>query len=350
MGRPSLIFGLALNRCLILLLALAHDAAAQGERPRSPTESAKSADGPTWILRGKVIDETEKGVAGAEVGVQGGPSAEFFRAGPVVTNDDGRFELAGSLKTAEYLLKVVHAQRQLASASKIAVRPQQASTNVIDLPPTRLQRMGTVTGRVVIDGQPRAGVEVSANIQTELDGETVGYPLQSTKTAADGQYSLLATPHPTLNIVANTRDLKINTPMEQVGPRPLAPGGTLAMPAVQMTTLESFIAGIVVDPEGNPLTGIDVTAYTVESAAALAWSAGNASPTGADGRFRINGMPKATFRLMVFAPPPADAADRVIRYPARITVAAGQTDIRVVYDPKLKRTLPKEPRQPIESK
>lgn len=310
----------------------------------------QSADGPVWILRGWVVDETEKGVAGAEVSVQGGSSTGFFRAGPVVTNEEGHFELTGSSKTGEYLLKVEHAKRQLASVSKITVRPQDSSANVVDLPPTRLQRMGTVTGRVYVDGHPRAGVEVSANIQMELDGETSRYHLQSTKSAADGRYSLLATAHQALSIGTSTRELKIDTPSEQTGPRRLVPGGTLAMPALELTTLDSFIAGIVVDPNGNPLAGIEVTAYTVESAAALAWSGGNAPPTGADGRFRISGMPKATFRLMAFAPAPENATDRSIILPAQLFAESGDSEIRIVYDPKLKRKLPTQPRRPIESK
>lgn len=296
------------------------------------------------VLRGRAMDEEGNGVAGAAVSIQGGPPTSFFAAGPVRADEEGRFEFTGITKTGEFLLKVEHADRRLASASKIAVRQRQEGTNVVDLAPVPLQRMGTVTGQVLVDGRPRAGVEVSANLQMELDGETTGYPLQSTKTDANGRYSLLTTAHPNVNIVGNARDLNLNTPLEQIGPHRLMPGETIEVPALQMTALESFVAGVVVDPDGKPLSGVTVSVTPMDILARSAWGGGGSPPTDADGRFRVNGLPNSPLRLMVYIPPPANSTNRIIRFPAEVFTESGQTDVRIIYDPKLKRSLPTRPR------
>jgi hypothetical protein len=58
------------------------------------------------------------------------------------------------------------------------------------------------------------------------------------------------------------------------------------------------------------------------------------------GRFRLNDMPNAPLKLTAHIRAPADAKDQQIHFPAEVEAQPGQTDVRIVLDPKLQRPLP----------
>jgi beta-lactamase regulating signal transducer with metallopeptidase domain len=105
--------------------------------------------------------------------------------------------------------------------------------------------------------------------------------------------------------------------------------------AFPLRELTESVAGIVVDPEGNPVEGASIRADLhsgPELLMAFAWQ-----PTGKDGRFAIDGLPNAPIPIMAFIEPPPGSKDRSTRFPAELTAKPGQKDLRIVLDPKLVR-------------
>ena len=54
-----------------------------------------------------------------------------------------------------------------------------------------------------------------------------------------------------------------------------------------------------------------------------------------DGRFTLRMLPNVPLELMAYIPPPE--GETRIRFPARVEAEPGQTDVRIVLDPKLVR-------------
>jgi hypothetical protein len=99
--------------------------------------------------------------------------------------------------------------------------------------------------------------------------------------------------------------------------------------------LNNSVAGVVVDPDGNPVEGVSVrTQITSGRAILIAFSQ---QPTGKDGRFTIRGLPNVPLTLMAHIEPLPDAKDRKVHFPAHVEAQPGQTDVRIVLDPKLVR-------------
>jgi hypothetical protein len=107
------------------------------------------------------------------------------------------------------------------------------------------------------------------------------------------------------------------------------------MEAFPLRELTESVAGIVIDPEGNPVEGVSVRADLHSGQALLMAFAGQT--TGKDGRFSIDGLPNAPIPITAFIEPPSDSKDHRMRFPAEVKAKPGQKDLRIVLDPKLTR-------------
>src|SRR5208282_3921888 len=115
----------------------------------------------------------------------------------------------------------------------------------------------------------------------------------------------------------------------------VAAGETLEIEPVSLTRLNKSVAGTVVDPDDKPVAGVTVSA-AMRSGGSIR-RAFMQRPTGNDGRFTIRGVPNLPLTLMAYIRPPDDSKDRRIHFSARVDAEPGETDVRIVLDPKLVR-------------
>lgn len=300
-----------------------------------PLEGVRLAVGRGLVLRGRVVDAAGDPVPGALVKPIAG-SNTYQRQW--ITDQDGRFELAGLTGSGKFTIRVMHEQRKLSGSAAPAVEPWTSLTRVVDVEPIRMLDAGQITGVVVSDGQPRAGVSVSASVLVPagIPGTSNFDLVQTVSTGANGKFLLLVPAEKDLMVIASQTGFADANSRQR-----LRAGQTLELPPFEMRALTSFIAGVVVDQDGKPIPNATVMVTAVD--AQSRYLGANAfGRTGPDGRFRLENLPKTKLRVEAGAPG--------IRIPVHVIVEAGQTDVRIVVDPNAEPTPPALPRRGAEKK
>ena len=287
-------------------------------------------------IEGKIIDPDGKPAAGVEVGL-----AQWFRnpdgsEHPVMTDKDGRFsfKMGPRHNHSDIIIVAIDKKRKLRGHTWMAYVPLVATSKTplqIRLGPT-----GVVTGRVLEGDKPIAGAYIQLNKMRTANepGLGISYYIDGTTTDANGEFRF---PY----IEADMR-FHLSVHAEKYAneePRndyvQVAAGETFAVRPFSFICLDKSVAGTVVDPDGNPVEGASVSAEMLSGGSIP--RAFTPRPTGKDGRFTIHGVPDVPLTLMAYIRPPDDAEDRRIHFPARIEAEPGQTDVRIVLDPKLVR-------------
>jgi carboxymethylenebutenolidase len=198
---------------------------------------------------------------------------------------------------------------------------------------------GMVTGIVLAEGKPLANAQVDLYVEDAKEDENgiIG-PLKVTKTNDAGVYRFEAVP---LN--ARVKVLVERAGYSNNGStyRKVLAGKETKLPNVVLAPRNSVVAGTIVDPNGKPVA--NVTVYATEKATYRSVSYGpdgEPKPTDADGRFRLEDMPNVVLELTAYIRPKEGQGDGGIHFPATATVKPGQTNVRIVLDPKLQRPLP----------
>jgi len=93
------------------------------------------------------------------------------------------------------------------------------------------------------------------------------------------------------------------------------------------------ISGIVVDPEGRPVPGVDVSVWAVGFGVSIG---PRSKPTGADGRFSLNAVPDVPTELRASI---HSSQSRFVEFGSAAVAVTG-TEARLVIDPRLARPLP----------
>jgi uncharacterized GH25 family protein len=302
-----------------------------------PTDGVLLKVGRGLVIRGRVVDSDGQPIFAAVV-----RATDRFhrqeREKQSVTDDQGRFELAGLPPHEECTVEIVDEDRGLRGTSKVAEEPHAGASRVVDLGDIALRGTGTVTGTVLGDGKPLAGVQVSLILQVERDGRT---ELESSsdrvETDRSGRFRFET-------VEAGKRvSAYVNVDgftSEGTGSHKLSPGKELEIPPIELKSRGAFVAGIVVDPDGKPVAGATVSAMERSGRSISFGRAGPPKPTGPDGRFRINDLPNVPLQLMAYIRVPESTKDRSIHFPARVNAEPGQTNVRILLDPKLQRPLP----------
>jgi protocatechuate 3,4-dioxygenase beta subunit len=196
-----------------------------------------------------------------------------------------------------------------------------------------------VTGRILGDGKPLAGALVHLLVQNDSAGQEARWSTSGqTETDEQGRFRFDAVPAG-VRICATVRHEGYTdggTP-----PCKVISGQESKVPDVELKSRGAFVAGFVVDLEGMPVPGVTVTAWERNGYRSVSYGPGGPpQPTDAKGRFRIDDLPNVPLKLLAYIQPPEPRKERSIRFPASVNAEAGQTDVRIVLDPKLQRPLP----------
>jgi hypothetical protein len=253
----------------------------------------------TAAVTGRVLDDDGKPLAGAVVEIYGeakgtgqGASEQFGGITNVdpwaVTDAEGKFVLAAKGEHRHFFTRVF-AQ----GFATQAVRMDGGNVDTTDNNEVRLTRGCTVTGRLVKDGQPLAGVEMRLS-QQDRNAErfTQNY---SVGTDADGKF--------TFEHVPETDDYFVGAAIESLGSRGAT--GAVKIKTGANAATPTDVGDVVVGPAVT-IRGTVVLPEGVKSAKGLTlWVGpmdqfdGARGEVGEDGAFKISGIPAGVVTLRV---------------------------------------------------
>jgi hypothetical protein len=204
-----------------------------------------------------------------------------------------------------------------------------------------------LTGRVLLSGEPLAAVPVILNRGVPVFGaspEPTGtryIQVTETTTGANGKYYLTGLK------AGDGYQIEIRPPFPAADPTwrhqspyiqnlPDDAKSEVVLPDAKLLKLTQSIAGVVVDPDGEPVEGATVTVQ-LRSGQHLARMTQSGPPpwTKSDhqGRFQLKELPDEPLSVMAYFANPKGGR---IRFPAKLNIDINQQDIRIVLDPSLR--------------
>ena len=256
-------------------------------------------------LAGLVVDAANRPVDQAKVWLGGGMGTYINES--VITAPDGTFEFA-QLPFTQGLALVAEKGEDLASEPMEITLQDGSVTDAV----LQLQQVAIVSGTIV-DGsdKPLPGLNVLA---TRVPSTRVGTSnTGNTSADAAGRFSVKLSPG-RYELAAWKRGL--STGSEQKGvPVSLEPGQQLTDVKL-VYGRDLTIEGQIVDSEGKPVEGADVSAGSVQA------GGGTVGVSGADGRFVIADLEPGEYDLRVNA--------EGYQYTEQAEVPAGAKDVKVV--------------------
>jgi protocatechuate 3,4-dioxygenase beta subunit len=291
------------------------------------------------MVEGTVLNPQGMPVSGVKVlAASDGPP---YRQSSVSTDSDGRFQLAGHSPYVPTRITVLSdlgaAQQTIAAATDHPWDKTLRKTVTL-----KIAAGTTLVGRVVRNGRPVSGVRVRLlRAGPALPGEDrVRFdPWGEAVTDDQGRYQLSGLSkgdryyleiEPYEN--AEVRDWPYQMPYSHaVG---VEDGATIELPDAELISHGQTLAGVVVDPDGNPVEGITVSA-SLASGGRLSRPRSGPTPwvqTDGEGRFRLTYLPDEPISLMAHRANPAGGR---IRYPSRVNPEMNANDIHIVFDPTL---------------
>ena len=261
---------------------------------------------PDRTLSGRVVDAAGRPIAGALISPEGAETRERRWWGlvegvrPTVSDTDGRFLMI-------------------------------------------LEKPGTVTlvGRVLKAGKPRPGVTMSLFRSPAVTPNRHGSkPFAEVKTDDLGRYAVpgLAAGdgyffkvHP--GDTSDDSGWSHQFPyLQKLRP---ATTGFVRLPDIRLIDRDQSLSGIVIDPKGNPVSGVTVSAKIADSYIHVSRPEDGPPPwmeTDAEGRFDLRQLPNLPIELMAYVRRPEGGT---ILHPAIARPKRNQSDIRILFDPAL---------------
>jgi protocatechuate 3,4-dioxygenase beta subunit len=327
----------------------------RGQLPRLAIDVPKTGDAAPVTLslshglavKGIVRDADGKPVANAVVHVQS--EGRAYRQATALTSAEGRYEAAG-LSPREGAILTASSPGGFVW-KKIDADPNHPGDRTrwqeLDV---RLERGVTLTGRVLFQGQPRAGVVLKLS-RTLGEVKNRFYFLGQVRTDAQGRYrvhGLAAGDRYHFEVVdadgLADPDWHHQSPYLQTVREGLA---EVALPDLKLKTRGQSLRGVVVDPQGKPVAGVSVSAR-LGSGRSLSRPASGPPPwttTDDQGRFALHQLPDEPIELMAYH---NDGRGGRVLYPSISRPKMNQQDIRIVFDPSLSEPIedldaPKKP-------
>lgn len=195
---------------------------------------------------------------------------------------------------------------------------------------------GWLSGRVLADGKPLAGVTFSLHSSSDDSGRYAS--LGTTRTDEEGRYRIggLKTGDRYMLDVGVPAKFSMR-PWDYGSPfiRTVPDADMEAqLPDVELTSGGQNFKGVVVDPAGHPVTNVRVTARLADG---QFLSAQDRRPrpwteTDPEGRFELLELPNETLDLMVHKTNPQGGS---VRHPATVRPKHNDQEIRILFDPAL---------------
>jgi beta-lactamase regulating signal transducer with metallopeptidase domain/protocatechuate 3,4-dioxygenase beta subunit len=293
------------------------------------------------VVNGTVLDQQGVPARGLRVTATniGGP----FRQTSTVTDSDGHFRITG---LSPYLPMSIAAWAESGIAEQVIAatldHPWEVTlTKIVDL---QLAAGTTVVGRVTRSGRPVAGIGV--RLVRGAHRTEQGVPFLSwgeTKTDEQGRYRLAGLrkgDEYQLEVEAQdgaeVRDWRYQMPY--INTVDVEDGATIDLPDAVLKSNGQSLAGVVVDPDGNPVEGITVSAR-LASGENLSRPQDGPPPwteTDKEGRFHLTHLPDEPISLMAYKANPAGGR---ILYPSHAYPDMSSTAVRIVLDPRLREPL-----------
>jgi protocatechuate 3,4-dioxygenase beta subunit len=287
------------------------------------------------VIRGIVQRPDGKPVAGAVV--QGENIDRPFKHAVTTSDAEGRYELIGLSPHATTIVTV--AGEAGAFFRRIDGEPNHPwdKSRIIDLP-VRLNAGVALVGRVTFGGQARAGVRMVLT-RTFGDEKNRYFGGGEVLTDEQGRYRVAGL------LPGDNYMFEIRDPEGMVAPgwtyqspygHTVAEGKeVIELPDAQLVSSRQRLRGIVVDPQGNPVADITVSASLAGGRGSLSRQIDAPPPwtkTDSQGRFTLSHLPDEPIELLAYRANPQGGR---IFYPAKVQPRLNQDDIRIVFNPKL---------------
>jgi RNA polymerase sigma factor (sigma-70 family) len=301
-----------------------------------PQTDLKLALRPSPVLAGQVLDPAGAPVAGARVAVErlGDPGVAWQA---VVTDLQGRFRLTRLAVAGPYMCVATHRGRKLGGRTPVCPTADGKPPGPVAI---RLGPLGAVAGRLLTpNGRPVAGAAITIRVNPKT---TFGFRVPAVVPEAEG---LLTDARGQFRfdelVPATERAYFIEAAAPgcvrlQVLPFQARPGQTHQLGDLVMVGADQELAGRVVDRRGRPCADVPVTARpTGRGKTGETYLGPDPVVTGADGRFRITGLPRGPVELrardvQLFA---GKRAARRLVASSPLTVQAGRQDVVILLNP-----------------
>ena len=292
------------------------------------------------FIQGTVTDREGHPVANAQVRAENDDNP--YRKAATVTDKDGKYQFSGF---SPYVPVHVSTWMETGTANgEISPNPDHPwSETLVKTLDLRLSPGTTLTGRVVQNGKPVSGVTVKLmNAPPQPPGQDwMRFRLLSESiTDADGHYRLTGLHKGEmyeLEVSATGKAQVRNWDYQSsVHSMDAEDGATIELPDAILLSSGQELSGVVVDPEGNPVSGISVSASLASGGRLSSPREREGAPpwteTDEKGHFHLTNLPDEPISLMACR---ANPAGGLIHYASNLTVELNATDIRIILDPKL---------------
>jgi hypothetical protein len=242
----------------------------------------------------------------------------------VLSDADGKFTLSGLVAGKQHDFFIIHEERRL--GAKVTVAPPKDSKPVAL--EVKLQLTGSVAGRVLDEDKkpmPETSVVLYMNFRiSDYQGmsTSVGAPAA---TDQEGRFTIHGlVPGGQYNVQISPRKGYTGAWGTQFEAKS---GETHQVPDSIIYQADQSIAGVVVDPSGKPLAGVQVNVWPNRPNVNIDQ---NAIQTDKEGRFRFANLPKGTIQLNAYRQPEPQSSGPVTVRSTSLRVEAGKQDIRMI--------------------
>jgi len=241
------------------------------------------------LLTGKVRNSDDEPIPRAMVTVYPAASDRKLEPAFAVTEPDGSFSVP--LAEGEYLVQFRAAEGYLTQWS--GNRPTRSEATPVTISNKEgakkldvvLSRGGSISGTV----KNRAGAGIPGVSVSATDAAT-GDHGESAMTDAAGKYQIQALVSGSFRLAADGSNAGY---IEAKLPQPVTVTVPAAIENVDMVLVQGgAVSGKVTDPEGNPMLGVDVSAYDP-----VTWDEIGSAYTGSDGQYKISGLPENSYHI-----------------------------------------------------